>query len=251
MPSLVHSDHGQGPVVVLVHGVGVGPGSFAAVANELATDHRVVVVGRPTGEGSTALALGDQADGLVAQLDALDIGRCRLVGVSGGATLGLEAAMRHHGRFDGLVLHEPLVGRHVPELHQRFDAAARRAAQGPAEAMDVVRAVMGDATWEAMGPEARSASIAQGARWQGEVRAFARFDPTAADLASLHPTPLLVTVGGRSDPIRHLAADVLVALAGATVEVVPGAGNVAQVDAPLAFARTVRAWRPVPTGGEP
>jgi pimeloyl-ACP methyl ester carboxylesterase len=221
------------------------------VANELATDHRVIVVERPTGEGSTALPLGEQADRLVAQLDAIGIDSCRFVGVSGGATLGLEAAIRHQGRFDSLVLHEPLVGRHVPELQQRFERAAERAAEGPAEAMDVVRAVMGDATWQALGAEARRDSISRAARWQGEVGAFARFAPTAADLSSLQTTPMLVTVGGRSDPIRHLAADVLVELAGATVEVIPASGNVAQIDAPLAFARTIRAWRPVPTGAEP
>ncbi len=251
MPSLVRSDVVRGPAVVLVHGVGVGPRSFEPVAAELARHHRVLVVERPTGEGGSALPLDRQAELLVAALDDAGIDDVVWAGTSGGATLGLVAAIAHPGRFTALVLHEPLVGRHVPELHDRFQAAAARAALGDAETMDVVRSVMGEATWDRLGPVGRTASRDQAGRWRSEIAAFARFCPAAADLAGLEAVPTLVTVGADSDPVRADAARILAELAGATVATIVGAGNVAQVDAPIEFARTIAAWRPAPSGARP
>ena len=244
MPSLLHQDLGRGPVVVLLHGVGIGPRSFATLATLLGDGHRVLVVERARREGGRALPLREQVDQLADLLDEVDGVGGRLVGVSGGATLGLLAAMHRPELFTSYVLHEPLVGRLVPELHDRFAAAAARAAEGLAETMDVVRAVMGERTWEAIGPDGRSYAIAAVRRWQGEVAEFAAFDPSAAELAALGATPILATVGERSDPLRFQAIDVLVHLARARSAVVAGAGNVPQVDAPEAFASVVTAFSP-------
>lgn len=250
MTALVHRDRGQGPAVVLLHGVGVGPESFAPLAELLEDTHRVIILDRPGGEGGVG-PLDQQADKIASAIDAIDATGALLVGVSGGATLGLLLAGRHPQVVTAAVLHEPLVGSLAPALHARFARSAALAATSDDAAMEVVRAVMGAATWEALDPAAQAASIAQAPRWRAEIARFAAFDPGARTLAALAGTPLLVTVGGRSDPDRTEAADVVRRLAGASVAVVPDAGNAVQLDAPEAFARTIATWQTALVGGHP
>lgn len=243
-----HLDRGRGPVVVLVHGVGVGPESFARLAELLEDRHRVVAVERPAGEGGEALAVVDQADRLAEVLADLGAGDGLLVGVSGGATVGLALAIRHPGVAGALVLHEPLLGRHAAGLHAQFDEAADLATTGIEGAMTVVRTVMSEPTWDALGDDGRAAAWSRATRWQAEIPMFAAFDPSAAELASLWSQPLLVTVGSRSTVERRLAAGVLQNLAGVDVVEVDGAGNAAHLDAPEAFASVLEAWHPLVGG---
>ncbi len=144
MTAPIHLDRGQGPVVVLLHGVGVGPESFATLAGLLEDHHRVIVLERPGRGRGGPLPLVDQVDLIAACIRELGAAGGRLVGVSGGATLGLLLAIRHPGAVAGLVLHEPLVGPLAPELHEQFQRSAQRAIRSDADAMDVVRTVMGE-----------------------------------------------------------------------------------------------------------
>ncbi|WP_426573847.1 alpha/beta fold hydrolase [Aquihabitans sp. McL0605] len=234
---------------MLLHGVGVGPESFAAMAELLEDRHRVVALERPVGPGGTALPLPLQADLLATLLAEVGALGARLVGVSGGATLGLCLGIRHPQTVSALALHEPLVGALAPELHSQFQRSAAIASAGEPEAMEVVRAVMGDATWASLGPEGQAASSSHAVRWRGEIAQFAAFDPSVADLTALRPLPLLVTVGSRSGPERWAAAEQLRRWAAADLVEVPGAGNAAQIDAPQAFTEIVTAWQTVPSGG--
>ncbi|MBX3283919.1 MAG: alpha/beta hydrolase [Actinobacteria bacterium] len=248
MPTVLLLDRGRGPVVVLVHGVGAGPASFDRLAARLEGRHRVVAVERPLGPAGTALDVVDQADRLADDLVARGLAGGLVVGVSGGATVGLALAIRHPEAAGALVLHEPLLGRHAAGLHARFHEAAALAATGLEGAMTVVRSVMGDDTWEALGPHGRAAAWDQAARWQAEIPRFAAFDPTAEELGRLHDRPVLATVGARSTVERRLAAAVLQNLAGVDVVEVPGAGNAAHLDAPDAFASVLEAWHPLVGG---
>lgn len=251
MPAPAHSDRGQGPVVVLLHGVGVGPESFAPVAELLEDRHRVVVLARPGGTGGRAWTLADQADHLAMRLRELGAAGGRLVGTSGGATVGLLLGLRHPEVVAGLILHEPLLGPLVPELHQRFERSAALAATSEAAAMDVVRSVMGTQTWDALDPSTQAASTAQAARWRREIPTFATFVPTTDELATLRALPVLTTVGSRSGPERHAAAAVLARWSGAEVAEVPDAGNAAQIDAPEALAQLIATWHTLPVGDRP
>lgn len=244
-----HLDRGQGPVVVLVHGVGAGPDSLRQIADLLAERFRVVVLPRPCGPGGEALSVEDQADRLAEALDALDADGVRLVGISGGATLGLALGIRHPEAVSGLVLHEPLVGAHAAGLNERFQGAAASAALGEEEAMIVVRSVMGSDAWSALGSAGRAASTAEARRWRGEIAAFAAFAPSAAQLAALAAVPLTVTVGGRSDADRRVAAGVLHDLSRAEVVEVPGAGNAPHLDSPGEYARVLLSVLAAPVGG--
>ena len=237
---------GDGPVVIVVHGVGVGPSAFGPLAGRLTrAGYRVALVHRPgyglaTGDPFTTLA--DQVDDLVGVVDRL--GRSApgvaLVGVSGGATLALLVAVeraRAGAPAVPVVAHEPLVGPLAPALHRRV---ARSVADLGHGAGRFVRQLVGDATWSLLDDAARATVIHRPALVADEARAFARLSPTPDDLTAVRRAGQLVTtVGDRSGPERHLAAGVLASLAGARVAVVGGAGHLAHVEAPDAFAATV------------
>jgi pimeloyl-ACP methyl ester carboxylesterase len=239
VPASVHLDQGSGPVVVLLHGVGAGPEAFDRLVAELGDDHRCVVVARPGGGGG-AVPLIDQADAVAAAVETVDAAGGLLVGVSGGATLGLLVAQRHPNLFARHLLHEPLVGPLAPALHARFVDAADRAARSLNDAMGVVRAVMGPDAWEALGPDGQQRSTIEAARWQAEVAAFAAFAPTADDLAAIAPLAVTVSIGERSGPERREAAEVLVHHAAVELATVPGSGNAPHLDGPHALAALVR-----------
>jgi len=247
MPLAPASLLGQGPDIVLLHGVGVGPETFAELAQLLAVDHRTLVIERPDG-GDRAVMLEEQADAVSDTMRSLEATGALVVGVSGGATLALLLAIRHPDVVGGLVVHEPLVGPHAPDLHARFTRAAEHAARGDAEALDVVRSVLGPDTWSALDARTQAHLAAGAPRARAEIPVFAAFSPTLGELASLRTLPVLATVGSRSGPERDVAAAVLSRLAGAAMMVVPGAGNAAQLDAPAALADAIRSWRPTPVG---
>ena len=202
---------------MLVHGVGVGPESFAATQAALrAAGRRVHGVVRPGyGLGEHAMDLDAQVDRVLdglgrtmtqstASVGSGDRPAAAWVGVSGGATLGVIAAIRRPAAISVAVLHEPLIGSAAPELHAVIRARCG-SARGRYEMMptDVVRraveymtGLVGPEGWEMLGPDGRAAVEARAALIVCEVPRFARFEPS--------PIPpdgavrVVITVGERS-----------------------------------------------------
>lgn len=148
-----------------------------------------------------------------------------VVGVSGGATLGL--AMAAEGTpLAGAVLHEPAVGSLLPGLLAPMAAAF---ADGGVPAFGA--RLYGPAWTPAMAP-AGPGAVAR------DLAMFARFEPSP-------PAPgqggVLVTVGGDSPPIRHAAAAALAEHRGYETAVLPGCRHLVQVEAPGALADLVLA----------
>lgn len=249
---------GDGPAVVLVHGVGLGPEIFDAVAVVLAdAGRRVVVVERPGygvgGPGPSApseVSLDAQTDRLAATLDSVADPGGRppdLVGVSGGATLGLAFLLAHPGRVGRVLLHEPLVGPLAPALHRSVSVRAVELAIDPApEATETfVAGLVGPSTWGSLEETTRAAVRARTETIRAEVPPFAGFGPSAGALGHLRvtrsPGSWTVSTGLRSGVARHQAAAALGWLGGATTTDIPDAGHLAPLEAPAAFARAVRA----------
>ncbi len=233
---------GQGPPVVLVHGVGIGPWSYAGLARRLAVDHEVVVVHRRGYGRSAGLALPASLGGQVDDLADLGVGPAAFVGVSGGATLVLALAMSHPELVTAAVVHEPVVGALAPELHAQLSAAAARlaASEGEAGVLEFVRALIGPSMWQQLHPSQVAAAASCPAVVRAEVPQFLRFEPDPVQLRALGGVALVSSVGEASPASRHAAAAAVAAHTGRAPSVLPGAGHLAQLECPSALAALLR-----------
>ena len=109
---LYYEIHGDGPPLVLVMGIGYDSSLWTLQqVPELSTRFGVVLVdNRDAGRSSRTdhpYTIADMADDVAGLLDALDIQRTHLLGLSMGAMIGMEFALRHADRLDRLVLTGP------------------------------------------------------------------------------------------------------------------------------------------------
>jgi pimeloyl-ACP methyl ester carboxylesterase len=149
-----------------------------------------------------------------------------LVGVSGGATIGLAAAAAGVP-LAGAMLHEPAVGSLEPGL--LLPVAAAFAADGTA---GLGRALYG-ASWDLT-----MAGPVQDADTAAELVMFRSFEPAPLPLPS-SAGRVVVTVGGRSPRIRHRSVATLAAAIGCDVHTIEETSHFAPHDAPTAFAAAV------------
>ncbi len=99
---------GEGPDVLLIHGSPGGYDQLLPLARSLAgRGYRAVTVSRP-GYLRTPQEVGStppqHADALAALVDALELRRVLLIGVSGGGPTTLQLALRHPQKVRGVVL---------------------------------------------------------------------------------------------------------------------------------------------------
>ncbi len=204
--------------LVLIHGAATAAGVWDRLVPMLG-DCEVFAVSRPrTGDLET------EVDWLAPQVDGAWV-----IGMSGGATLGLALASRGV-TLAGAVLHEPAVGSLAPTLLAPMAAAF------------------------AEGGTPRFARTLYGISWRPEVVGgpgdWLEDEVTARELAmfrSYEPAPaspaagrVVVTFGADSPAIRRDAAEALRAAHGHEIRPVPGVGHFAAYDAPQIFARAVR-----------
>jgi pimeloyl-ACP methyl ester carboxylesterase len=115
---------GQGPAIVLLHGIGSGAASWLHCALRLAQGARVVAWNAPGYGDSTPLALaapeaGDYAARLHGLLEALGLRDVLLVGHSLGALMAAAYAALPESRARGLLLLSPAQGYGGAERRER------------------------------------------------------------------------------------------------------------------------------------
>lgn len=117
---LYYAERGDpsGPPVVLLHGLTMSSRTMERLAASL-PDHRVVLLDLH-GHGKSSKSrdpdrylVSEFADDVVALLDHLDIGETVLGGLSLGANVSYEVALRHPDRVRALVLEMPVFARGV------------------------------------------------------------------------------------------------------------------------------------------
>ena len=109
---LYYEIHGDGPPLVLVMGIGYDSSLWTLQqVPVLSTRFQVVLLdNRDAGRSSRTdhpYTIADMADDVAGLLDALEIQRTHLLGLSMGAMIGMEFALRHSDRLDRLVLAGP------------------------------------------------------------------------------------------------------------------------------------------------
>lgn len=118
---------GAGPVVVLIHGVGMNAAIWQPQMAALAAAHDVIALDMP-GHGGSLLppnppTLDDYADAVIGLLDALGIDQSALVGHSMGALVATHTALRTPARVRRLIAMNA-VFRRSPELKHAVQARA-------------------------------------------------------------------------------------------------------------------------------
>ncbi len=147
-----------------------------------------------------------------------------VVGVSGGATLGLELASRDCGAAS-IIVHEPAVGSLLPGL---LNAVAAAYASGGVAAFATT---LYGPSWQPSDGPSDDAFVAR------DIAMFRAFEPSAP---GAHCCPVVVTVGAESPQIRHDAAAALADTFGLAVRSVPGATHAIHLDRPAELARLIR-----------
>ena len=112
-------DHGEGPVVLVVHGItqGADGGLRELAADLVPSGYRVIVPSRfgYLGSGMPNGATPEmQADAFAELLDSIGVRRVLVLAGSAGSTSALHFAIRHHERTRALLL----VSANVPSPHQ-------------------------------------------------------------------------------------------------------------------------------------
>jgi len=200
--------------LLLVHGMGTGPEAWEPQVEAFAGSREVLTPALRLDRGFT---IEREAQRL---LDELPEGAHDVCGLSLGALVALALALARPERVRRLV------------LCAGFAALPRR--------YRVLQAVLGTVV-PALPAGARGELAALD---RGTLRAVfregRRFD-VSAGLARL-TLPVLVLVGERDRPNRALSVALAAALPAARLELVPGAGHVANTDAPEAFTAALRAF---------
>lgn len=241
------SSQGDGPCVVIVHGIQSTAQDWGEVAAFLSATHRCVLLNRrgrepsgPTGDGHCALV---EANDLCCVLDHL--GGAAVVGHSYGATVGLLAALDRED-IGSLVLYEPALPLDGPIGGAACDEIAAAIAQQNLDgalaitmtrimgmSTDAVEQVRGTSPWQHL-RKLTPATLA-------ELRALDALAPTVAPFTGI-ATPTTVLLGELSENSAFAAvAHALVnTLPEATLARLPGQHHMAHQLAPQMLARYIR-----------
>lgn len=116
---------GEGPALVILHGIGSRATSWAPVAEALAASYEVIAIDhRGHGASShpaTGYLIDDYADDLSAVIDLLGLERPLVMGHSLGGMTTLEWARRHPDRAAAIVLEDAPMRRGGPGVEELFD----------------------------------------------------------------------------------------------------------------------------------
>ena len=146
-----------------------------------------------------------------------------VVGVSGGATIGLALAARSVP-MRAAILHEPAAGSLAPGLLAHVAQGLR--AGGVA---GFGHALYGP-SWSPTDAPADPAAV------ERDFAMFSAFEPTQLGAGV---GPVLLTVGERSPATRHRSVRALSAHLDVPFEVIPGGHHAVHLDAPSAFASVI------------
>ena len=237
---------GSGDPVLLVHGSGGGPNSWAAVSAELALSFEVwSFVRRGYGPGPAAETFADEVPDLRALLDA--IGRpTHLVGASLGATLALHAARSDESEIRSLHLFEPpllLPGPHLDGVRARYEELISVNNYREATllvAREVVHLPDELAATLAGGPEPDPVEAAREAQgWLGDLRQLADDTTDTTRWERIEVPTLLMQGADTWSPIPEGMEALHRALPSAERVTWKGQAHFATMTAPDLFAATV------------
>jgi pimeloyl-ACP methyl ester carboxylesterase len=242
---LAYDVRGEGPAVLFLHAFPLGLVMWDGEARALEATHQVVRFdcrgfgGSPPGDG--LLTMERIADDAAALLDHLGIGRATVCGLSMGGYAAFAMVRRHADRLRALVLADTRPGADSAEGRQARASLAEKVRQegASAAAEAFVPKLLGETTHREH-PEvvARVRDIVMGTSPRGIADALAGLAARADSTPTLREVrvPTLIVCGAEDTltPVSESRA-MNEAIPASRLEVLPGAGHLANLEAPAAF----------------
>ncbi|WP_432989546.1 alpha/beta fold hydrolase [Dactylosporangium sp. CA-233914] len=230
------------PVLVLGHSLGTSSDLWADAAALLAQHFRVITWDLP-GHGASpaadgAFTIGDLSDAVVGQLGARGVAKFLYAGVSIGGTVGMDVALRHAERIDGVAVIS--TGANVDAPAAWAERAASVRLEGTeALAEGSLQRWFAPATREHRGE--RAASMVEALRrtddrsYAWACEALAAYD-VSADLPRMDVRAL--ALWGEHDQLvpERKSAELARKLPRGSVQCVPGAAHAAPIEQPTIVA---------------
>ena len=243
---------GSGPALLLLHAFPLGLSMWDAQAEALSTTHRVVRFdargfgGSAVGEGP--LTMERIADDGALLLDHLGIEKAVVGGCSMGGYAAFAFVRRHPQRLAGLVLQDTRAGADAAEAKaNRATLAAKVLAEGAAAAAEALLPKLVGETTHRERPDLVSGLRERilAATPQGIANALhglaARADSRETLPSIAAPTLVLVGAEDVLTPPSE-AATMAAAIPRARLDVIPGAGHLANLENPAAVNAALRAF---------
>jgi 3-oxoadipate enol-lactonase len=254
MPQITVNDHeffyreqGSGSVALFIHGFPLDSTMWLEQIRMLSDTRRCIApdlrgFGRSSPSIHPVLSMEDQADDLVALLDALGIEQVDLIGLSMGGYIALAFAEQHPERLRTLALVDTKSTEDSDDAKSGRDAAAARAAvdgrSGLATNMIGVLVAESATIWT----RARLRTMIESTPAESIVAALEGMKrrPDRTSILSSLSVPVAVIVG-EHDVLSPIAdADHMAAAAGGALTVVSDAGHMSPIEDPAAVAAALR-----------
>jgi pimeloyl-ACP methyl ester carboxylesterase len=238
--ALRYEDRGRGPTILLNHGYGATSQMWAGQVENLQSDYRVITWDlRGHGQSDSPEALADYSrsaavDDMQAILDACQLERAVIGGLSLGGYLSLAFHLAHPERVRALMLFDTGPGYKNPKARDAWNRGAERMAR-EFEAHGLA-ALAGGA--EVRISTHRSAEgLARAARGT-----LTQFDSQVAESLGEIRVPTLVLAGERDEPFLAATDYMAAKIPNATKVLIPDAGHAANIEQPQAFNQAVRSF---------
>jgi pimeloyl-ACP methyl ester carboxylesterase len=248
---------GSGAPVVFCHGTPFSSRVWAPFAEALASDFTVYLwdmagYGRSSKLAEHPVDLGVQGELFADLLAHWSLDRPRVVAHDFGGAVSLRAYLLHQARYRSLMLVDVVA---IPPIGSPFFRFVQAHADVMAELPDyihaaIVGAYIQGASHRGLRDEDAAMLLEPWTTVGGKAafyRQIAQTDERFLDEIQAHlgelDTPVRILWGTEDSWIPVDVADRLGArIPGATVQRIPGAGHLVQLDAPVALANEVRAW---------
>ncbi|HEV3400852.1 MAG TPA: alpha/beta hydrolase [Acidimicrobiales bacterium] len=250
---LHYLDAGSGdPPLLLLHAFPVSAGMWEEQIVALAPRWRVVAPDLPGfGQSPASPAADPTIDAwgdLVAELvTSLGLGSVVVGGLSMGGYVAFSLLRRHPSLVAGLVLADTRAAADTPEVAQRRTDQQQKIAEGKLN--EVIEGMLGTLLSEQTRTERPEvvdrvralASLTPGDTVVAGLEAMKHRADATGEL-SLIDVPVLVLVGEHDGPSPPSVAREMAEAANARLEVLPGAGHLSNLEAPVEFNRALESF---------
>ncbi|HVC15778.1 MAG TPA: alpha/beta fold hydrolase [Rhodanobacter sp.] len=247
-PALRWWDEGDGPAVMLIHGVGADAASWDEIAAALTAEFRVLRLdlrghGR-SGHIEGSLSLDDFVQDVIDVLDAAQVTASHVVGFSLGGMIAQGIALQHADRVNRLILLSAVAGRTEEERARVQVRLGILREQGIAAITGAAQERWFTAAFIAQHPELVQRRMQQLQQNHAPSYAAAYTVFSTSDLGDrLHAirAPTLVAtgehdIGSNTRMARFMQAQI----PGSSLEILPGLRHSILVEAPALVTRLVR-----------